>query len=78
MEQKNKKYEENALYENILLYIEDHIDEDLTLDHLSEIFYVSKYQFHMYLKQILVFLYINSSQKNVFAYAKTLYRIIQI
>lgn len=43
MEQKNKKYEENALYENILLYIEDHIDEDLTLDHLSEIFYVSKY-----------------------------------
>lgn len=43
MEQKNKKYEENALYENILLYIEDHIDEDLTLDHLSEIFFVSKY-----------------------------------
>ena len=40
---KVKKYEENALYENILLYIEDHIDEDLTLDHLSEIFYVSKY-----------------------------------
>ena len=43
MEQKNKKYEENALYENILLYVEDHIDEDLTLDHLSEIFFVSKY-----------------------------------
>ena len=76
MEQKNKKYEENALYENILLYIEDHIDEDLTI--------CLKYSmsvntiFHMYLKQILVFLYINSSQKNVFAYAKTQYRFIQI
>lgn len=43
MEHKDNKYEEHTLYENILLYIEDHLDEDLTLDHLSEQFYVSKY-----------------------------------
>lgn len=31
------------LYENMLVYIEGHIDEDLSLDHLAEVFYVSKY-----------------------------------
>ena len=78
MEQKNKKYEENALYENILLYIEDHIDEDLTLDHLSEIFFVSKYHISHVFKANLGISVHHSSQKNVFAYAKTLYRFIQI
>lgn len=31
------------LYDNLIQYIEDHAEEDLTLDHLSEKFYVSKY-----------------------------------
>ena len=31
------------LYENLLIYIESHLDEDLSLEHLAEIFFVSKY-----------------------------------
>ena len=31
------------LYQNLLYYIEDHIEEDLSLEKLSEIFYLSKY-----------------------------------
>lgn len=36
-------HEEKNLYENLLLYIESHLEEELTLDHLAENFYVSKY-----------------------------------
>lgn len=35
--------ERRSLYQNLLLYIEEHIDEDLSLDSLSGIFFVSKY-----------------------------------
>lgn len=35
--------EEKNLYKNLLLYVEDHIDEELTLDALANEFYVSKY-----------------------------------
>lgn len=34
---------EQTLYQGILAYIEDHISEELTLDLLSEQFYISKY-----------------------------------
>lgn len=34
---------EHDLYENLLQYIENHLDEDLTLDCLAKKFYVSKY-----------------------------------
>lgn len=44
-EQKNpvSKKEETRLYQAVSLYIEEHLDEDLSLDKLSRIFYVSKY-----------------------------------
>ena len=35
--------ESNALYDNVIQYIEAHLDEDLTLDELSKAFFVSKY-----------------------------------
>lgn len=35
--------EEQNLYENLIRYIEDHLDEDLTLDQIAGTFYVSKY-----------------------------------
>ncbi|MCR5255025.1 MAG: AraC family transcriptional regulator [Acetatifactor sp.] len=35
--------EELSLYQNLLLYIEDHLDEELSLDELAEKFYVSKF-----------------------------------
>lgn len=34
---------ESSLYEKLLAYIEEHIDEELSLDELAETFYVSKY-----------------------------------
>lgn len=34
---------ENALYQKIALYIEEHLDEDLSLDTLAQKFYVSRY-----------------------------------
>lgn len=36
-------YEKHTLYENLLQYIEDHLEEDLTLEQLAKNFYVSKY-----------------------------------
>lgn len=44
-EQKNpaSKKEETALYQAVSLYIEEHLEEDLSLDTLSQKFYVSKY-----------------------------------
>lgn len=35
--------ETDALYDNIIQYIEDHLEEDLSLDELSKVFFVSKY-----------------------------------
>lgn len=35
--------EGSNLYDHVLSYIKSHIEEDLSLDHLAEIFYVSKY-----------------------------------
>lgn len=35
--------EEEHLYQNLMHYIEDHLDEDLSLEHLAKQFYVSKY-----------------------------------
>lgn len=34
---------EQSLYESLIDYIEEHLDEDLTLDALAGVFYVSKY-----------------------------------
>ena len=44
-EQNNPKKprEQQRLYENLIQYIEDHLDEDLPLDKLADAFYVSKY-----------------------------------
>lgn len=39
-----KKSRKNLkLYENLIIYIEGHIDEDLSLEHLANVFYVSKF-----------------------------------
>lgn len=38
-----EKDAEISLYQKISAYIEEHLDEDLSLDRLSEIFFVSKY-----------------------------------
>ncbi len=38
-----KSREQMRLYENLIQYIEDHLEEDLSLDNLADIFYVSKY-----------------------------------
>ncbi len=35
--------ETDALYDNLIQYIEDHLEDDLSLDDLSKVFYVSKY-----------------------------------
>ena len=41
------------LYLNLLHYIEDHLEEDLSLDHLAQIFFVSKYHIaHMFKETI--------------------------
>lgn len=39
----NIPHREQSLYEQLLLYIEEHIDEELSLDYLASVFYVSKY-----------------------------------
>lgn len=38
-----KQKEKEGLYENLMHYIEDHLEDDLSLDHLAEVFYVSKF-----------------------------------
>lgn len=35
--------ESDALYDNVIQYIEAHLEEDLSLDELSKVFFVSKY-----------------------------------
>lgn len=37
------KNTEQSLYHNVLTYIEDHIEEELSLEHLATVFFVSKY-----------------------------------
>ena len=45
--------EELSLYQNLYLYIEDHLDEELTLDGLSKEFFVSKYHIaHVFKEQL--------------------------
>lgn len=39
----NSPKEEQRLYENLIQYIEDHLDENLSLERLSSEFYVSKF-----------------------------------
>ena len=43
MEHPTTRKEADALYDNIIQYIESHLDADLSLDELSKIFFVSKY-----------------------------------
>ncbi|MBR5509714.1 MAG: helix-turn-helix transcriptional regulator [Lachnospiraceae bacterium] len=43
----------NDLYENLIHYIDGHLDEDLTLDHIADTFYVSKYHIaHLFKNQL--------------------------
>ena len=43
MEHPNTPREEQDLYQKVMLYIEDHLDEDLSLDQLAGVFFVNKY-----------------------------------
>ena len=43
MEHPTTRKETDALYDSIIQYIESHLDEDLSLDELSNTFFVSKY-----------------------------------
>ncbi len=43
MEHPTTRKEATALYDNIIQYIESHLDADLSLDELSKTFFVSKY-----------------------------------
>lgn len=43
MEHPLTPHENQSLYENLIQYIENHLDEDLTLDQLANEFFVSKY-----------------------------------
>lgn len=38
-----KKHENQSLYVNLMQYIEEHVEEDLSLDNLADEFFVSKY-----------------------------------
>ncbi|MDO4623227.1 MAG: AraC family transcriptional regulator [Eubacteriales bacterium] len=40
---RNTESEERSLYQSLLLFIEEHLDEDLSLERLAREFYVSKY-----------------------------------
>lgn len=45
--------EQQSLYENLIQYIESHLDEDLSLDSLADSFFVSKYHIsHIFKDQI--------------------------
>ncbi len=42
-----------TLFENLLIYIENHLDEDLSLNRLSEVFFVNKYHIaHLFKAQL--------------------------
>lgn len=53
MEHPTSQHEGQTLYQNLLLYIEDHLEEELTLDALAEHFYVSKYHISHVFKENL-------------------------
>ena len=45
--------EGNNLYKNLINYIEGHLDEELTLNHIADTFYVSKYHIaHLFKDQL--------------------------
>ena len=45
--------EEQSLYQKLLIYIEDHLEEDLTLDDLASNFYASKFYIaHLFKEQL--------------------------
>ena len=53
MEHPHTLKEEQSLYQSLITYIEGHLDEDLSLDHLAHIFFVSKYHIsHVFKKNI--------------------------
>ena len=39
----SSQHEESSLYQNLLIYIGEHLDEPLTMEQLARQFYVSKY-----------------------------------
>ena len=43
MDHPESQKERQALYQNLMLYIEDHLEDDLSLDQLEKAFFVSKY-----------------------------------
>lgn len=43
LENPSSPHDDHSLYQNLIIYIENHIDEDLSLDALGREFYVSKY-----------------------------------
>lgn len=45
--------EQTSLYQNLVAYIEDHVDEDLSLEKLAETFFVSKYHISHVFKENL-------------------------
>ena len=44
---------ENNLYQNLLTYIQEHLEDDLSLERLSKVFFVSKYHISHIFKQNL-------------------------
>lgn len=48
-----KRQETQSLYENLIQYIEGHLSEELSLNHLADAFYVSKYHIAHIFKQNL-------------------------
>jgi len=45
--------EEQSLYQNLLIFIEDHLEDELSLDKLAEEFFVSKYHIaHIFKEQL--------------------------
>lgn len=49
----NALHEERNLYQNMIQYIDEHLNEDLTLDQLAHAFYLSKYHIAHVFKQHL-------------------------
>lgn len=53
MEHPKSNNEGNKLYDSLISYIEGHLDEDLTLDHIAETFFVNKYHIaHLFKNQL--------------------------
>lgn len=53
LEHPQSMQEVNNLYDNVIHYIDGHLEEDLTLDHIADTFYVSKYHIaHLFKDQL--------------------------